>query len=65
MRSVNIITKLLRWLNPPTTPAQERDSQRMSNTRAMIRGSQDSPYFSESNLPPPTRDITAGERWTG
>jgi hypothetical protein len=59
---MNVFTKLLSWLNPATDPAQERDSKRMSNTRAMIRGSQDSPYFSESNLPPPTRDITDPQR---
>jgi hypothetical protein len=55
---VNILKKLLRCLNPPTDPELEEQSQRMSNRRAMIRGSQDSPYFSASNLPPPTRIIT-------
>jgi len=59
---MNILTKLLRWLNPATDPEQEVASQQMSNTRAMIRGSQDSPYFSESNLPPPTRDVTDPRR---
>jgi hypothetical protein len=59
---MNILTTLLRWLNPPTDPKQEADSERLSNRRAMIRGSQDSPYFSESNLPPPTRDITEPRR---
>jgi hypothetical protein len=55
---MNIFTKLLSWLNPATDPRSEEDAQRMSNQRAMIRGSQDSPYFSESNLPAPTRKIT-------
>jgi hypothetical protein len=55
---MNILTKLLGWLNPATDPDQEDAARQMSNTRAMIRGSQDSPYFSESNLPPPTRNIT-------
>ena len=55
---MSILARLLRWLNPATNPEQERDSQSMSNRRTMIRGSQDSPYFSESNLPPPTRKVT-------
>jgi len=59
---VSIFTRVRRWWNPPATREQQDQDDRIRNRQAMIRGSQDSVYYSESNLPPPTPTVTEPRR---